>query len=334
MIIVKVPLRVSFLGGGTDIPDFYRQYPGRVISTSIDKYIYLAINKTHPKNGVILKYQMTERVRHAGEIVHDRFRAALSEFKIENGIEIGSFADIPAKTGLGSSSSFSVALIKGLNAYLGVSIDREEAAREASRLEIEVIKEPIGKQDQYAAAYGGFNIIQFNRDDTVTVEPVLLDHRKRSEFESHLLLYFTGITRNASEVLRVQKNSINDKFEIYKKMSDSVYSFRDLVFAGDFRGVGAMLHDGWLSKKQLSINMSNSLIDEMYQIGLDAGAWGGKILGAGGGGCLLFIVPPEKRIFVQKTIENYCKKNNLTESREIPFRFTEGGASIIFNSNN
>jgi D-glycero-alpha-D-manno-heptose-7-phosphate kinase len=320
------------LGGGTDLQDFYGRYPGRVISTSIDKYIYLTINRAHPSYGIILKYQTTERVKDPREIVHDRFRAALLDFGIENGIEIGTFADIPAKTGLGSSSSFSVALIKGLNAHLGKSIDREEAAREASRLEIDVLKEPIGKQDQYAAAYGGFNIIQFNQDGTVEVEPVLLDHRRRSELENHLLLHFTGLTRNAADVLGVQKKIVGDKFEIYKQMSDSVYAFRDLMVAGDFKGVGAMLHEGWLRKKKLSPNMSNSLIDNMYETGLKAGAWGGKVLGAGGGGCLLFVVPPAKKAALRKAIAAFCEKNKLSEAREIPFRFTEGGANILFNS--
>jgi len=334
MIIIKSPLRISFVGGGTDLPDFYSKYPGRVISTTINKYIYLVINPAYHMNDFILKYQITEKVNHPSEIIHDRFRSALLDYGIiKNGLEIGTFADIPAKTGLGSSSSFTVALVKGLSAYLGKTMSNGEAAEEACRFEIDILKEPIGKQDQYAAAFGGFNIFQFNQDGRVDVEPVLLDYFKRSSLEDHLLLFFTGITRNASSVLGEQRLKIEENLETYKKMSDSVFYFRDKLLAGDFKGMADMLHEGWLRKKSLSSNISNSIIDSLYEIGINSGAWGGKILGAGGGGCLMFIAPPEKHMFIREEITQAAKVSSLKEFQEIPVNFTQSGANIIYNSN-
>ncbi len=333
MIIVRAPLRVSFVGGGTDLADFYTRYPGRVISTTIDKYIYLVINPAYRMNDYILKYQITEKVANPRDIVHNRFRAALLEFGMtEKGVEIGTFADVPAKTGLGSSSSFTVALIKGLNAYFGRTISSIQAAEEACRLEIEVLQEPIGKQDQYAAAFGGFNIFQFNSDGTVDREPVLVDYRVKANFEDHLLLFFTGITRNASDVLTDQRSKIEKNFNTYKQMSDSVYEFRDKLLSGDIRGLADMLHEAWLRKKSLSNNISNSSIDLLYESGIKAGAWGGKILGAGGGGCVLFIAPPEKHGIIRDEIKKVAQANQLNDSKMIPISFTQSGANIIFNS--
>ena len=334
MIIVKAPLRISFVGGGTDLFDFYKNYPGRVISTTIDKYVYLVINSSYNMNDFILKYQKTEKVNNPKEIVHNRFRAAFNDYGITRGLEIGSFADIPAKTGLGSSSSFSVALVKGLSAYLGKTIGPEKAAEEACRLEIDILKEPIGKQDQYAAAFGGFNIFQFNPDNSVDVEPVLIDFKKRADLESHLLLFFTGVTRSASEVLFDQKGKIEHNLETYKKMSDSVFDFRDRLLAGDFKGLAEMLHEGWLRKKSLSGNVSNSVIDMIYEAGIKAGAWGGKILGAGGGGCLLFIAPPESHQRICEYVNLISDVQSLAEFKQIPVSLTQSGANIIYNSKN
>jgi D-glycero-alpha-D-manno-heptose-7-phosphate kinase len=207
------------------------------------------------------------------------------------------------------------------------------AAEEACRLEIDLLNEPIGKQDQYAAACGGLNIYQFNADGSVGVEPVLVDYLNRANFEDHIMLYFTGITRSASDVLGAQKTKMADHMETYKKMSDSVYDFRDLFLAGDYKGMAAMLHEGWLRKKSLSVGISNSLIDSMYEAGIEAGAWGGKILGAGGGGCLLFIAPPECHGTIREKLGNFFEANNLEEAKEISVRLTQSGANIIYNSN-
>jgi len=333
MIIVRAPLRISFVGGGTDLPDFYNRYPGRVISTTIDKFVYLAINPKYLEDKFIIKYQSVEIVGHPSELSHSRLRHALLDLGItKNGLEISSFSDIPAKTGLGSSSSFSVALLKGLNTYLGKTISKEDAAKAACRLEIDLLKEPIGKQDQYAAAFGGFNVIEFSTDGSVTVDPVLLDYKKLKCLEDHLILFFTGITRDASSVLSEQSSKIEENFETYQKMSDSVFEFRDKLISGNIQGIANMLHQGWLSKKSLASNVSNSLIDDMYQVGLNAGAWGGKILGAGGGGCLLLLAEPKQHNKIKEAMSELATSKSLVDFKEIPIKFTKSGTDVLFNA--
>lgn len=330
MIIVRAPLRISFVGGGTDLPDFYRQYPGRVISATIDKFIYVVINHIPHTKKVIVKYRETEVVDSPFQLRHTRVKAALSDLGIEKDIEIGSFADISAKAGLGSSSSFSVALLKGLNAFKGKNLNKQEVAEAACRLEIELLKEPIGKQDQYAAAFGGFNIFQFNSDNSVDVKPVLLSYDRKKDLERHILLFFTGITRDASTVLSEQKNNIQNKFDVLKQMADSVFEFEKYLLEGDFESAGKMLDEGWQRKKSLASKISNEIFDALYKAGVESGAWGGKILGAGGGGCLLFMVPPQKRERVKEVVINLAKKQNLNDFEELPFKFTECGVDIVY----
>lgn len=333
MIIARSPLRISFVGGGTDLPDFYRHYPGRVISATIDKCIYIAINQAHLLDNFLIKYQMTEIVKHPSQLKHTRFRAALLEHGIfDKGMEIASFADLPSNTGLGSSSSFTVALTKGLRAYLGKPISQAEVAEAACRLEIDILGEPIGKQDQYAAAYGGLNIYQFNADGSVDVEPVLMDFKKKALLEDHIFLFFTGITRSASSVLTEQKSNIADKLELYQKMSDSVYDFRDRLLAGDIPGLAAMLHEAWLRKKSLASNVSNPAIDALYEAGLVNGAMGGKILGAGAGGCLLLLAPPDKHEVLGAALNEAAYKAGLFDYKQIPVKFTQAGADVLFHS--
>ncbi|KKU60169.1 MAG: hypothetical protein UX81_C0003G0029 [Parcubacteria group bacterium GW2011_GWA2_47_12] len=324
-------MRISFAGGGTDLSSFYRHYPGRVISTAIDKYSYVTINHPPLVKKVAARYVISELVNHPRELKNDRIRAALLSFGIENNIDIGNFSDAPVKTGLGSSSSFTAALIKGLSTHIGKRIDKQELAEAASRLEIESLREPIGKQDQYAATFGGFNIFQFNPDETVDVLPVRMDFKKRLDFESRLFLFFTGITRLASSVLAEQQSKTAENLETLKKMSDSVFDFRDKLLLGDFRALGEMLHEGWLMKKTLASNVSNKLIDDFYNAGMQNGAWGGKILGAGGGGCVLFVVPSEKRNAVREAMLLMAKQNSLLDSGEIPVRFVQSGAEILMN---
>ncbi len=331
MIVVRAPLRISFVGGGTDLPDFYRQRPGRVVSTAIDKFVYVVINRTPLIPKISARYSVSETVNHPSELQHTRIRAALTDLGIEKGLEIGSFASLPAKTGLGSSSSFSVALMKGLHAFLGRKLDNQEAAETASRLEIELVGEPIGKQDQYAAAFGGFNVFQFNPDDSVEVEPVLLDYKKRLGLEDSLLLFFTGLTRPASSILTEQKANIDKKFETLKEMATSVHDFKERLLAGDFRGLGEMLHQGWLRKKSLASGVSSGQLDQLYEVGMANGAWGGKVLGAGGGGCLMFLAPLEKKKTIIEALKNKAAELGLQESRLIPVKFIQSGAEILFN---
>ena len=267
MILARAPMRISFVGGGTDLPGFYKRYPGRVISTAIDKFVHLAVNRTLLINKISARYSICETVDRPEQLKHTRIKAALLDLDIRNGLEIASFATLPASTGLGSSSSFSVALLKALYTYKGIKADRQKLAEEACRLEIDLVGEPIGKQDQYAAAFGGFNIFQFNEDGTVDVRPVLLDYKARLALEDRVIMFYTGITRNASSVLTEQKANIDKKFETLKAMSDSVPEFEAKLVKADYAGMGKMLHDGWLQKKSLSSNGSNHAIEAVYDAG-------------------------------------------------------------------
>lgn len=331
MIIVKAPLRISFVGGGTDLPDFYKKSPGRVLSTAINQYVFVVINPTPLMRKVSARYATAETVDHPSDLQHNLIREALLDTGIHSNIEVGYFAHLPVKTGLGSSSSISVALMKGLNAYNGKKIDKREAAEAACRLEIERIKSPIGKQDQYTAAFGGCNILQFNQDDSVDVDPVLVDYKTRLDFEKHLLVFFTGVTRTAASVLTEQKANTANKFETLKQMADSVYEFRDRLIARDFQGLGGMLHAGWERKKTLASSVSNPLIDEFYAGGMSAGAWGGKVLGAGGGGCMLFLARPKTHGAIREAVKNVAKKHTLEDFQEIPIQFVQSGVEIVFN---
>lgn len=333
MIITRAPLRISFVGGGTDIKEFYSRYPGRVISTTIDKFVYTATH-TGDFDNFIMKYSKTETVKDASEINHTRFKESLIKMKVPKGIEIASFADLPAKTGLGSSSSFTVSLLKSLYATKGKKISKEEAAQAACELEIDILKEPIGKQDQYAAAYGGLNVITFNMDGTVLIEPLFLDFKFKSKFENHMMLFFTGMTRSASSVLGEQKNKIDENFETYKKMSDSVLEFRDKIKKQDLKGMADMLHEGWKRKKTLASSITNNETDILYETAISSGAWGGKILGAGGGGCLLFIADPKVQQKIQETLEAKAKELKLNDFKRIHFGLTSSGVDILFNSSN
>ncbi|OHB20319.1 MAG: hypothetical protein A3J67_01275 [Parcubacteria group bacterium RIFCSPHIGHO2_02_FULL_48_10b] len=334
MIVVRAPLRISFVGGGTDLPDFYTRYPGRVVSTAIDKYVYIVINRTPLIDLVSARYSISETVDHPSKLQHTRIRAALLDLGIKKNIEIASFASLPSKTGLGSSSSFSVALMRSLQAYLGTSIDRRGVAEAASRLEIELCGEPIGKQDQYAAAFGGFNTIQFNSDHSVKVEPILLDYKMCADLEERLLIFFSGLTRSASSVLGEQKSNIRkeDKFQTMKEMSDSVPAFVGYLLAGDYAAMGRALHEGWQRKKSLAQKVSNPVIDDLYGAAIRAGAWGGKVLGAGGGGCLMFIVPPEAKGAIRECMRATAQKHALQEFRELPIKFVQSGVEVLYNA--
>jgi D-glycero-alpha-D-manno-heptose-7-phosphate kinase len=324
-------MRISFVGGGTDLPSFYRKHPGKVISTAIDKFVYIAINRTPLVKKVSARYSISETVDHPAKLQNTRIKAALYTMGITHGLEIGSFAPLPTKTGLGSSSSFSVALIKALHAYQGKKIGTAEVAEAASRLEIDLVGEPIGKQDQYAAAFGGFNVITFNPDDTVSVEPVLIDFQTRLGLEDHMSLFFTGITRDAASVLTEQKANTDKKFETLKAMAYSVDEFKTRLLSADFHGLGVMLQNAWEMKKTLASNVSSTVIDDLYQTGMQAGAWGGKILGAGGGGCILFLSPIEKKPMIQKAMMEMAKVNHMEGFVEVPIKLVQSGSEIIFN---
>ena len=330
MIIVRAPLRISFVGGGTDLAAFYKKSPGRVVSAAIDKYVYVTITRT-PGKRVSVRYSIAEYVDHPKELQPHRVRETLIDLNILDSIEISSFSQLPGQTGLGSSSAFSVTLIKGLNALLGKKLNAALCAEKACRLEIDLVGDPIGKQDQYASALGGLNILQFNKDESVDVEPVLLDYQHRLEFEDHLLLFFTGLTRAASSVLTEQRKKTKSgaNMNALKQMANSVHDFAAALRNHEYERLGTMLHEGWQRKKTLASNVSNPGIDALYDAARRKGAWGGKLLGAGGGGCLLFIVAPEKRAEVVRALDRLARKQKHEDAAVIPFSFVQNGVEII-----
>jgi len=325
MIISQTPLRMSFVGGGTDFEDFYRRYPGRVLSTTINKYFYIGLNSRFDGR-IKASYSKVEIVDNQEQIQHPLIKGALEEVGIEKGIDIVSLCDIPAyKTGLGlgSSSSFTVGLLNGLYSFVGKYVSPEILAEQACKIEINKANSPIGKQDQYAAAFGGLNLITFNSNGKIEIDPVYLTPKTKKDFQSHLLLFFTGKERSANSILLEEKQNISQKFESLKRMSDMVPIFRSALEKSDFKKMGKLLHQNWLTKKELASGISNTQIDEMYSLALEAGAWGGKILGAGGGGFLLIMASPDKQLEIRKTLNKY---------QLIPFRFSEAGSKIVFKS--
>lgn len=333
MIITRAPMRISFVGGGTDIREFYERYPGRVLSSTIDKYVYIVLNHARLLDMLMVKYSETEIVDSLDNLKHGRFREGLQTMGIAwQGLEIASFADLPVRTGLGSSSSFSVALFKALHAHQDEPIDKIRLAELACALEIDLLKEPIGKQDQYAAAFGGFNVFQFNADGTVDTEPVYIDYKVRAALEEHSFLFFTGITRDTKNVLGEQKNTMADKFEVYKAMSDSVPVFKEKLERGDIRGMAEMLHEGWERKRSLANTISNTILDDLYTSACNGGAWGGKVLGAGGGGCLFFIAPPETHAALLQSLSERAAAAGLNGYKKIEFDFSQSGTDILYNS--
>lgn len=332
MIIVRAPLRISFVGGGTDLPDFYHNSPGRVISATINKYVYAVINPAPLLKGIYARYSTIENVKSVKELKNDRIRESMLYLKVNDNMEIGTFSDLPVGTGLGGSSSFTVALIKGLTTYQGRRLDKRDLAEASCKVEIDLIKEPIGKQDQYASAFGGFNIFQFNPDESVDVEPILLDYKKKIDLENQMLIFFTGITRKASSVLQEQKSNISSKFKTLKTMAKLVDTFKNKLIKGDVEAMGNLLHQNWLMKKKLASKISSDVIDEVYNLGMRNGAWGGKVLGAGGGGCILFFVPSEKREKIRASIKRKAQKSNLLNFQEIPVKFVHSGVEIVSNS--
>lgn len=332
MIIVRAPLRISFVGGGTDLPDFYKIHSGKVISATIDKYVYVAINPAPLLQQITARYSAIENVKHVKDLKNNRIRETMTLFGLNEYMEIGTFSHMKVGTGLGASSSFTVALVKGFSTYLGKRLDKKELAETASKIEIDLLGEPIGKQDQYASVYGGLNLFRFNPDETVDVEPLLLDFKRRIDLENHMLVFFTGITREASDILSLQKSGLSSNIKTLKSMAEMVDLFKKEVMRGNFEAMGSLLHENWLRKKRLASKISNTAIDKLYLSGIKNGALGGKLLGAGGGGCFLFIVPPKKREKVINAVSNTAKKNRLSNFQEVPVKFVHSGVEVVSNS--
>lgn len=326
MVISKTPLRMSFFGGGTDFKGYYENSKfgyGSTISTAVDMYLYITVNK-RMDDKIRLVYQEGELVDNVDDIKHNIIRNALKIVGIEKGVEIIYTADLPiAGVGIGmaSSSAMSVGLLNALHAFKGHYASAEQLAREACRLEIEMMGQPIGIQDQYAVAYGGFNVYKFNRNDTVSVEPVICQKEVLSKLKNNLMLFFTGITRDSGTILGEQKKNVDDKTKQLDKLVLAVDEAYDALQKGNVDHWGDMLDETWKTKKQLASKIANGEIDDMYDAAINAGAKGGKILGAGGGGFLLLYVPDDRKNEVRNALRNY---------KEVEFDFAGNGSQIIF----
>jgi len=324
MIIVKTPLRISFVGGGSDMKNFYSHKNGKVVCAAIDKFVY-AIVKERFDDKIYINYSRKECIDHVEEIQHDLVREAMKITEVEKGIEITTLADIPSTgSGLGSSSSITVALLHAFYAYRNVLVTAEQLAMDACRIEIDILGKPIGRQDQYAAAFGGANIFTFCEGDLTRRTPVEMSSGVKRRFSSSLLLYYTGMSRCADKILYEQTQNLlsAQKFEAMEKMVALVDPFAKAMTDGDIQTCGALLAKNWELKQTLAKGISNSKIQAMYEKALGAGALAGKIAGAGGGGFLLLIVPRERQNSVFEAMREY---------RELPFMIEESGSKIIFD---
>lgn len=322
MIISRTPLRISFVGGGTDLPDFYREHGGAVVSTAIDKWIHVIVASRF-EGDIRVSYSRTEIVDTASEVQHELVREALRMTGLPRGLDVLTLADVPSRgTGLGSSSSVTVGLLNALYAYQGIAKSSHRLAEEACEIEIGILGKPIGRQDQYAAAIGGLNLIEFLPDDEgVRVEPIVTQRETLARLHRSLLLFYTGRQRQADSVLEGQKAAIDDGSAVQSlsAMRDLAYELRDCLGAGDSAGVGPLLHRNWELKRALTDGITDSQVDGWYAQALDAGATGGKLLGAGAGGFLLVVVPDEAQASVRKA---------LGHLREVSFHFSARGTQI------
>jgi D-glycero-alpha-D-manno-heptose-7-phosphate kinase len=305
MIISRTPFRVSFVGGGTDLRSFYAEEPGQVLSTSIDKYIYVVVKR---QMGIVehkyrINWSQVEFCNHIKDIKHPIVREALKLMEIDFPIEITTFADIPAGTGLGSSSAFAVGLMHALYALKGQLVTKYSLAESAANIEVEKLKRTMGKQDHFASAYGDLNILTFNSNETVEVEPIFYSLDTRQKLEKNLLLFYTKQKRDASEILQVQDRQTPQKISVLRDMKNLVSPLQKVLSGnGDLSQVGEILHENWQLKKSLTNLVSSNEVDNYYNQARKAGAIGGKLLGAGGGGFLMFYVEPEKQQDVINTL--------------------------------
>jgi len=323
IIVAKAPFRISFVGGGSDLPAFYEKSDGAVLSATIDKYVYIITHPFFERDKIRLKYLQTETVKSVGEIRHPIIRACMELLDPGKGIEIASLADIPAGTGMGSSSAFTVGLLQNLHALKNEVIEKNALAEMACKVEIDILGEPIGKQDQYSSAYGGMNVFEFKKGGEVKATPINL---KKADFEllnENTLLFFTGETRSASELLRRQSSGYEDKkkMDAQRKMVALVWELKDALASSDLNEFGRLLGKNWELKKQLN-NLTTTAIDCHYERAVAAGALGGKLLGAGGGGFLLFYCEPEKQQKVREALYGLY---------ELSFRFDTEGSKIILS---
>jgi D-glycero-alpha-D-manno-heptose-7-phosphate kinase len=324
MVITSTPLRISFFGGGTDYPVWYREHGGSVLSTAIDKRCYITCRRLPPffEYHSRVSYSKVENVRSNDAIQHPSVRACLQFLKFDEGMEIHHVADLPARTGLGTSSAFTVGLLLALYALKNQMRDKQTLAAEAIHVERDLLQEAVGAQDQVSAAHGGFNRINFHTDGSIEVNRILTDPNRVTELEQNLALYFTGFSRIASEIAQEQLKMTPHKTQELNNMLQLV-SEAEAIVTNPNRGLdefGRLLHESWKIKRSLTQKISNSHIDEIYQAGLSAGALGGKLLGAGGGGFMLFFVPPERR---------EALRTRLKKLLCVPFHFSNRGSHVV-----
>ena len=324
MIITRTPFRISFAGGGTDLRAYYSREPGKVISSSIANYIYVVLKR---QIGIVehkyrVNWSKVEFCNDIEEIEHPIVREALKMFDIDFPLEITTFTEIPGETGLGSSSAFAVGLVHGLHALKGEMVTKHILASEAAHIEVDILGRTMGKQDHYASSYGNFNVFTFNSDEVVSTEPVLCANRVKDNLEKNLMLFYTSLKRDASAILKSQEEQTDKKFNSLRKLQALVEPLRGVLSKGkNLNQFGEILHEGWILKRQLTEDISSSTIDSYYKKARNAGAIGGKILGAGGGGFFLYYVPRGK----QKQV-----KNALKDLYYLPVQFDSSGTRITY----
>lgn len=323
MIITQTPLRISLAGGGTDFADYYKSHGGAVISSAIDKYIYVVI-KERFDNNIRVGYTRTEMVEQVDDIEHELVRECMRLTGIRAGVEIATMADIPSEgSGLGSSSTVTVGLLHAMYAYQGELVTPDRLAEEACQIEIDVLGKPIGKQDQYIASFGNLRIIEFQQNGEVAVRKIDLPDAQRRRFGESLMLFYTGITRSADVILTEQKANIVDRVATLGMIKGQVAEIESSVINQNFNKIGRIMHTGWGLKKQMAERITTGHIDELYEAALDAGAIGGKIAGAGGGGFLLLYCTPDRQ---------HAVRGALSELKELPFNLERDGTKVIFNA--
>lgn len=324
MFISRTPYRISFFGGGTDYPNWYREHGGTVLATTINKYCYLTCRYLPPffEHRIRVAYSRIEMCQSVDDIAHPAVRECLRFMEINRGIEVHHDGDLPARSGMGSSSSFTVGLLHALHALKGEMVGKQQLAKESIFLEQDVLKENVGSQDQVLAAHGGFNHVVFSTNGEIIIRPVCVPAQRLGELNDHLMLFFTGIKRTASDVAKSYVNGFEDHRRQLRIMKDLVDESLSLLSgSGDIRAFGDLLHESWIAKRSLSPAVSNSTVDEVYEEARSAGALGGKLLGAGGGGFLLLFVPPDLQDEVRERLNRLIC---------VPFRFEHTGSQIIF----
>lgn len=327
MIISRAPLRIPIGGGGTDLPFYSSQFGGSLVTAAINQYIYILIKKRDFYDEFLIRYSKIETPKEVKDIQHTRIKAALELLNITDPIEITSIADIPAKTGLGSSSTFLVALLKALHAYKKEDVSANKLAEEAAHIEMNVLKEPIGKQDQYISAYGGIKQFTINKKGHVIVEPISINEKTLSDLEKNCFIFYTGIQRSAGNVLKSQTKTANDDpskgIEGLHQIKKIGMEIKKALESGNTRRFGEWMNIHWETKKKLSERMSASQIDKWYEIALQNGAIGGKIMGAGGGGFFLF--------YCDRNQEKFKEAMKTAGLVETPFKFDFEGAKVLFS---